>query len=270
MVIKHRIIDLPTRVDTDKKTSKNVIKDNIEELKIFQKTLCAEKKNSILIILQGMDTSGKDGIIRHVISGLNPQCIKVSSFEKPTNEELGYDFLWRCHNKIPSRGEIGIFNRSYYEDVLIAKVHNLPKKQPIPKEQLNDNLWINRYKDINNFEKHLYRNGYTILKFFINISKDEQKTRLLSRIHDKNKNWKLEKSDIEERKYWDDYIKSYDEMINHTDKKYAPWYIIPSDNKDYSRMMISNIILDKISKMNIKYPKSSNTKGKLLEYEKML
>lgn len=248
------IVSYPTNIPEKNKVSKSVIKSNIKEMKELQKMLYAQDKYSILIIFQAMDTAGKDGAIRHVMSGLNPQGTTVSSFKKPTEEELSHDFLWRCHNRVPERGHIGIFNRSYYEDVLVAKVHDLPKYQYIPNEFLTPNIWNERYEDINNFEKMLHSNGCIILKFFLHLSKEEQKNRLIARIDDKSKNWKFSEGDIKERGYWNEYQYAYQTMIRETSKEHAPWHVIPADNKPYARMSVSNVIIDRMKEMDLRYP----------------
>lgn len=210
----------------------------------LQYTLYAESKRSVLVVLQGMDTSGKDGTIRHVTSGASPQTCKVTSFKQPTSQELAHDFLWRIHKAVPEKGNIGIFNRSQYEDVLVVRVHKL-----VPKS-----VWSQRYDAINRFEKHLTENGTTILKFFLHISKDEQKRRIEERIANPKKHWKLSEADLKEREYWDDYTEAYEDAIHKCTTKYAPWYIIPSDHKWFRNLAVSKILVETLEKMDPQYP----------------
>ncbi len=268
---KFVISKTPTLIVSDitDKEAKNAVKKNTKQLKELQKTLYAQDKYGILLIFQAMDTAGKDGTIKHVMSGINPQGTFVKSFKKPTDEELSHDFLWRCHKNLPERGQIGIFNRSYYEDVTIVKIHNLLESHGIPTELINDNVWNERYDDINNFESYIHRNGYIVMKFFLHISKEEQKNRLVARIDDKEKNWKFEKSDITERGYWDDYQKAYEVMINKTNKEHAPWYIIPADNKWQARKAISDAIINKMKTLKLNYPTVDNIQD-LLKCKELL
>ncbi|MBN2681738.1 MAG: polyphosphate kinase 2 family protein [Bacteroidales bacterium] len=259
-----------------KPEGETLLKQHIKRLAELQDMLFAHKKYSVLIILQGMDASGKDGIIKHVFTGINPQGLKVKSFSTPSSEEFAHDFLWRCSKALPERGFIGVFNRSYYEEVLIAKVHpqflakqNLPK---IPKtdEELQA-FWNQRYEDINNFEKYLTNNGTIVLKFFINISKEEQKVRFLRRIDRAAKNWKFRPDDLSERAYWNNYIDAYNSAFLNTTTDYAPWYIIPGDKKWFSRLAICNTVLEKLEKLDIKYPDVEyNAKRKIIEAKTLL
>lgn len=214
------------------------------ELKSLQEVLYAEHKHKILIVLQAMDTGGKDGTIRHIFSGVNPQGIRVVSFKAPTQREVDYDYLWRIHNKVPPKGFIGIFNRSHYEDVLIARVHNF----------VDQKQWEKRYRHIREFERMLSDEGTHILKFYLHISKDEQKKRLERRLKLPEKNWKFEMADINERKLWDNYISAYEDAINNTNTQYAPWHIIPSNHKWYRNYIIAKILVDKLKSLNMKYP----------------
>ncbi len=220
----------------------------------MQEMLYAQKKHRILIVLQGIDTAGKDGTIRHVFEGVNPQGVKVASFKKPTEPESDHDFLWRVHPHVPGKGEIVIFNRSHYEDVLVVRVHDL-----VPEK-----IWKKRYDHINNFEKMLSDEGVTILKFFLYIDRDEQKKRLLSRQSDETKQWKLSESDVPERKLWDKYIKAYEEAISRTSTKDAPWYVIPSNHKWYRNYLISRIISETMEDLKLKIPKPSFDVSKLV------
>ncbi len=233
----------------------------VKELKTQQELLYASDSWSILLIFQGMDTAGKDSIIRRVMSGLNPQGCEVTSFKHPSPKELDHNFLWRYSNELPERGMIGIFNRSYYEEVLIVRVHSrIYNAQRIPTSESSDAVWSNRFDDINAFEKHLTRNGTKILKFFLNLSKEEQRKRLLKRIENPDKHWKFDFSDIAEREHWDAYTKTYEKMLSATSTKWAPWYVIPSDNKWFSRTLVADILLKTIKDLHLKYPDTSPEK----------
>jgi PPK2 family polyphosphate:nucleotide phosphotransferase len=238
---------------------------NINEMIKLQNKLYAEDSYGLLIIFQAMDAAGKDGAIKHVTSGLNPQGTMVHSFKIPCLEEMNHDCLWRYSKCLPERGQIGIFNRSYYEEVLVARVHNLVINQKIPKEFINPDIWQTRLRHIANFEEYLTMNGITIIKFFLHISKDEQRKRLLQRIDDPNKNWKFSEDDLQEREYWDDYAKCYQEAIMGTSTKYAPWYVVPSDKKWFSRLVISEVIVQTLNNMKLKYPQLD--KKQLIELE---
>lgn len=240
-----------------KEEAKEQLEKNIETMVELQDKLYAQDKYSLLLIFQAMDAAGKDSTIKHVMSGLNPQGTQVFSFKQPSKEELDHGFLWRVQKVVPERGRIGIFNRSHYEEVLIVKVHDLIKTQQIPLNLIDDKIWERRYRQINEFEKYLYENGTVILKFFLNVSKEEQKKRFLDRIEDPSKNWKFSSSDVEERKYWTNYQKAYEEAISATSKEYAPWFIIPADKKWFTRLIVSKIITDTLEKLNLKYPKLS-------------
>ena len=235
---------------------------NKKKLSELQELLYADGKHALLIILQGMDASGKDGIIKHVMSGVNPQGFKIRSFSTPSLEEFKHDYMWRCMKELPERGNIGIFNRSYYEEVLITRVHpEFLNKQFLPNIQKNIKedfqFWDTRIQDINNFEKYLANNSIHVLKFFLNISKEEQKKRFLKRINQASKNWKFKFDDISERKHWNEYMVYYEEIFNKTSTSENPWYIIPADKKWFSRVAISSIITEKLKSLNIKYPEVS-------------
>jgi PPK2 family polyphosphate:nucleotide phosphotransferase len=249
---------------SEETTSKN-LKKNIEKMIDLQDKLYAENKYSILLIFQAMDAAGKDGTIKHVMSGLNPQGTQVNSFKQPSFEELNHDYLWRINKCLPERGKIGIFNRSYYEEVLVVKVHKLVEKEKVPKEFITENIWQQRYREINDFEKYLYENGTVILKFFLHISKDEQKRRFLKRIDKKSKNWKFSDADLKEREYWDVYQECYEEALSATSKKYAPWFIVPADHKWYMRLAVSEIIVEAMKKLPINYPQLNEAQLKNLE-----
>lgn len=228
-----------TRKDADIEVRKNT-----QRLSELQYLLYAESKRSLLIILQGMDTAGKDGTIRHVMGPLNPQGCRVMSFKKPTEEELAHDFLWRIHKSLPRHGEIGIFNRSHYEDVLVVRVHDL-----VPRS-----VWLRRYGQINNFEKLLAESGTHIVKFYLHISKREQKKRLRARLDNSEKHWKIDPMDFEERKYWDDYVEAYETMLAKCSKSWAPWYVIPADKKWYRNYVVSQILVETMQELDMAYP----------------
>lgn len=220
------------------------LEKTIEKLDSLQYLLYAERKHALLIVLQGLDAAGKDGTIRHVMSGVNPQGCRVTSFKKPTSEELAHDFLWRVHKAVPPAGDIGIFNRSHYEDVLVARVHNL-----VPK-----GVWSQRYHQINDFECMLEENGVKILKFFLHISKDEQKRRFQQRIDDTNRQWKISESDFAERKYWAEYTEAYEAALTKCSTEHAPWYVIPSNKKWFRNLAVSHIIVETLEDLRMKFP----------------
>ncbi|BAT54175.1 Polyphosphate:AMP phosphotransferase [Nostoc sp. NIES-3756] len=228
---------------------------NIQQLAKYQDTLYAQNTYALLIIFQAMDAAGKDSTIKHVMSGVNPQGFQVFSFKAPSDEELDHDYLWRATKALPERGRIGIFNRSYYEETLVVRVHpELLRKQNLPLTYKSDQIWKQRFEEINNFEKYLVNNGVVVLKFFLNVSKDEQKKRFLERIKYPDKNWKFSVNDVRERAFWDDYMEAYEEVFQHTSTDYAPWYIIPANRKWYTRLVVSDIICSKLQQLNLKYP----------------
>jgi PPK2 family polyphosphate:nucleotide phosphotransferase len=232
----------------------------------MQEKLYAQDLWALLVIFQGMDAAGKDGAIKHVMSGINPQGCDVYAFKAPTNEELQHDFLWREHKVVPSRGKIGIFNRSYYEEVLVVRAHPpLLKAEKLPDELVTKHLWEERYEDINGFEKFLVRNGVVILKFFLYISREEQKKRFLERLDDSKKNWKFSMGDIKERKFWDDYHEAYEEMVQNTATKRAPWYVIPADNKWYARLVVASAIIEVLDGLDLAFPDVDKQKKKELD-----
>jgi PPK2 family polyphosphate:nucleotide phosphotransferase len=221
----------------------------------MQERLYAQDRWALLLIFQGMDAAGKDGAIKHVMSGVNPQGCDVYSFKAPTNEELDHDYLWRCHKVMPERGKIGIFNRSYYEEVLVVRVHpGLLKAGKLPDRLLTKHVWDERYEDINAFERYLTRNGVVIRKFFLYISKKEQKRRFLERLEDSKKNWKFSLADIKERSFWKDYKEVYEEMIQKTATKQAPWYVIPADNKWFARLIVASAVVEAMDGLNLTFP----------------
>jgi PPK2 family polyphosphate:nucleotide phosphotransferase len=238
--------------------------ENVERMAEQQGKLFAQDKYALLILFQAMDTAGKDGAIKHVMSGLNPQATRVHSFKQPSAEELDHDYLWRASKNLPERGMIGIFNRSYYEEVLVVRVHDLLKYQQMPKEFITENIWSDRFRQIRDYERYLYENGTIAIKFFLHISKDEQKKRLLKRIDDKTKNWKFSSGDIKERQYWEDYQRAYQEAIRKTSTKYAPWYVIPADDKGTARLLISEIIVDRMKSLKLEFPVISKAQEKVL------
>lgn len=243
----------------------DLLKENIKKMAELHDKLYASGKYSLLIIFQAMDAAGKDSVIKHVMSGLNPQGTQVFSFKEPATEELNHDYMWRTNKSLPERGRIGIFNRSYYEEVLIVRVHNLIKAQKIPTELITKDIWEKRFEQIKNFEKYLYENGTCIIKFFLHVSKEEQAKRFLERINDPAKNWKFSIGDLEERKYWNDYMKCYEEALAATSTKLAPWHIIPADKKWFARLAISEIIIETMGKLDLKYPKVSEEQKNILE-----
>ena len=245
--------------------SKSVIKETLQigvkALATMQDILYAQDKWSVLLIFQAMDAAGKDGAIKHVMSGINPQGCQVSSFKGPSSEELDHDYLWRCQKHLPERGRIGIFNRSYYEEVLVVRVHEqILKSQKIPEKLITENIWENRFEDIRNFERYLNRNGTVVIKFFLNVSKEEQKRRFIERVDNPDKNWKFSATDAKERGYWDDYMHAYEELIKNTSTKKSPWYVIPADNKSYARIAIASAIIHALDGMDLEYPKVSEAK----------
>ena len=252
-----------------KDDTKKALEKNIKELSDAQKLLWASDAYSLLIVLQGMDAAGKDGTIRHVMSGVNPQGCQVVSFKSPSEEELLHDFLWRVSKVLPERGNIGIFNRSHYEEVLVVRVHpELLKAERISPGQIDDNLWKERYQSINDFEHHLVRNGTVVLKFFLHISKEEQKKRLLKRLEDPEKQWKLSASDLSERAYWKEYRKAYEDTMGATSTPWAPWHIIPADHKWVARALVAEVITSKIQSLHLEYPRPNKGQRELLERSK--
>lgn len=233
----------------------------VDALAAMQDVLYAQDKWSLLLIFQAMDAAGKDGAIKHVMSGVNPQGCQVSSFKAPSSEDLDHDFLWRCQKHLPERGRIGIFNRSYYEEVLVVRVHEqILKGQKIPPKLITKDIWEERFQDIRNFEKYLNRNGTIVIKFFLNVSKKEQKKRFIERVDDPDKNWKFSAADAKERGYWDDYMDAYQDLIKNTSTKKSPWYVIPADNKSYARIAIASAIITALEEMDLEYPKVSAEK----------
>ncbi len=249
-----------------KEMANKLLEENRQELSRAQELLYANNQYALLLILQGMDAAGKDSIIEHVMCGVNPQGCNVTSFKQPSAVELKHDFLWRQTVALPEKGMIGIFNRSYYEEVLIVKVHSeLLQYQNLPSRNYDREFWENRHEEIKDFERHLVRNGTVILKFFLHISKSEQKKRFVKRLSDPSKQWKFCEADIKERDYWDDYIKAYEDMINKTSTKWAPWYVIPADHKWLARSLVAEIITTTIMSLAMKFPVISEQKLKAIE-----
>ena len=241
---------------SDKSSAKKALKEGIEALSDFQEKLYAHDKYAVLLIFQAMDAAGKDSTIEHVMSGVNPQGCSVHPFKAPSSEELDHDFMWRCFNKMPHRGNIGIFNRSYYEETLVVRVHpKILQYQKLPQHLITDDIWNQRFEDIRNFEQYFSRNGVVIRKFFLNVSKEEQKKRFLARLDRPEKNWKFSANDVKERRYWDDYQAAYEDMIRNTSTKEAPWYVVPADNKWFTRVVVAAAIIDTLSGLDLKFPK---------------
>lgn len=239
----------------DKPLAKEALATGVRALADLQDVLYANDKWSLLLIFQAMDAAGKDGAIKHVMSGINPQGCQVASFKAPTADDLDHDYFWRCQRHLPERGRIGIFNRSYYEEVLVVRVHpEILCSQKIPPSLITKDIWKERYQDIRSFERHLTRNGTVIRKFFLHVSKDEQKRRFLDRLDDKSKNWKFSSADIRERGYWKDYARAYEEMIRETSTPDAPWYVVPANNKWYTRVVVAAAIIDALASLDLKYP----------------
>jgi len=259
---KVKLKEWPTMVQPfckSKKRYQKLLEAHVEELSSLQRLHYASNRYALLLIFQGMDAAGKDGAIRHVMSGVNPQGCQVFSFKQPTAEELAHDFLWRTTCRLPERGRIGIFNRSYYEEVLVVRVHPEILRAQGLSEELRDekNIWEERYRSIVDSENHLYRNGTRILKFFLHLSKDEQRKRFLERIDEPDKNWKFSLADIHERKYWKDYVHAYEDCLNATSTHHAPWYVVPADDKENARLIVSQIVLDALSDLKMAYPKTT-------------
>ncbi|MDE3083883.1 MAG: polyphosphate kinase 2 family protein [Verrucomicrobiota bacterium] len=259
----------PTRVKPFYKSKahcEELLAGHVKQLRTQQSVLYAHNRYALLLIFQAMDAAGKDGAIKHVMSGVNPQGCQVYSFKHPSAEELEHDFLWRTTRCLPERGHIGIFNRSYYEEVLIVRVHpEILHRQALPTETLDDEgFWQHRFRSILDFEEHLHRNGTRIVKFFLHLSKDEQRRRFLARIDNPDKNWKFSQADIEERKLWKDYMKAYETCLGATSTSRAPWYVIPADDKENAWLIISQVIFDTLKKLKLSYPETSKARRKEL------
>jgi len=254
-----------------KEESPEILQEGIARIAELQDKLYAESSWSLLLIFQAMDAAGKDGIIKHVMTGINPQGCQVYSFKAPSEPELQHDFLWRTTRCLPERGHIGIFNRSYYEEVLVVRVHpEILKSQRTPPSLVGKKIWEERFEDIRSFERHMARCGTVIRKFFLNVSKKEQKNRFLARLDQPEKNWKFSAADIHERKYWDDYQKAYEEMIANTSTEEAPWYVVPADNKWFTRLVVSTVVVETLASLDLAYPKVDAAKKKELEAAKKI
>jgi len=261
----HDKVDLakrPTSIEPffeSERRYKKILKNHIKDLSSLQRLYYVADDYSLLLIFQGMDTAGKDGAIRHVMSGVSPQGIKVWSFKEPSAEELQHDFLWRTTRRLPERRQIAIFNRSYYEEVLIVRVHpEILLKRELPDELVDEKtIWTDRYRSIADFEAHLHRNGTHVIKFFLHVSKDEQAKRLRERIDSPEKNWKINNSDFHERDFWESYMHAYEDCLNSTSTKYSPWFIVPADNKENARLIVSQVLLDWFRGLNLEYPKTT-------------
>jgi PPK2 family polyphosphate:nucleotide phosphotransferase len=249
----------------DKSKAKEGLAVGVQALAELQDKLYAQDKWAVLLIFQAMDAAGKDGAIKHVMSGVNPQGCQVFPFKAPSAEELDHDYLWRCIKCLPNRGNIGIFNRSYYEEVLAVRVHpEYLEAEKLPPEKVGDDLWEERFEDIRNFEQYLSRNGVLVRKFFLHVSKKEQKRRFLERLDNPEKHWKFSAADLAERGHWDKYMKAYEDMIRNTTSKEAPWYVVPADNKWFTRIVVAAAVIDALAGLNLKYPEVSQAKLKQL------
>jgi PPK2 family polyphosphate:nucleotide phosphotransferase len=249
----------------DKPRAKELLETGIGALAELQDVLYAQDRWALLLIFQAMDAAGKDGAIKHVMSGVNPQGCQVYSFKSPSAEDLDHDYLWRCVKCLPERGRIGIFNRSYYEETLVVRVHpELLAKQKIPQQLITKNIWEERYHDIRHFERYLTRNGVLVRKFFLHVSRDEQKKRFLERIENPAKNWKFSSADARERGFWKEYMEAYEDMISHTATDYAPWYVVPADNKWFTRVVVAAAVIDALASLDLHYPEVTESQRKEL------
>ena len=249
----------------DKKdVKKRLMPENIRRMAALQERLFAENQHALLIVLQAMDAAGKDGTIKHVMTGLNPQGTQVVSFKVPSSEEADHDYLWRISKALPRRGEIGIFNRSHYEEVIVARVHDLVSASQLPQELVTADIWEDRYRQIRDFERYLGENGIQVVKIFLHVSKEEQRERLLSRIIEEDKNWKFSSGDIEERQHWDKYQAAYEQLLNHTATPQAPWYVVPADRKWFARFLVSQIVLEALERIDPQFPDLSLEERALL------
>lgn len=256
----------------DKPRAKEALQTGVETLAELQDKLYGQDRWSVLLIFQAMDAAGKDGTIKHVMSGINPQGCQVSSFKAPSSEDLDHDYLWRCTKQLPERGRIGIFNRSYYEETLVVRVHpEFLAGQKLPEECVTKNIWDERFQDIRSFERYMHRNGTIVRKFFLHVSKEEQQKRFLARLDEPNKNWKFSVNDAKERGYWDDYMKAYEDMIRNTATADSPWYVVPADNKWFTRVVVAAAVIDALASLNLHYPKVNDAKrAELAEARKAL
>ena len=248
-----------------KEKAEDLLRRGVERLSALQEKLYAQDQWGVLLVFQAMDAAGKDGTIAHVMSGVNPQGCEVYSFKAPSAEELDHDFLWRTNRNLPERGRIGIFNRSYYEEVLVVRVHpEFLHKQKLPEKLIDKKIWEHRFEDINAFERYLSRNGILIRKFFLHVSKEEQRRRFLDRLDDASKQWKFSAADVEERKYWKDYQHAYEDTIRNTSSEHAPWFVVPADHKWFTRLVVAEAIIDALESLDLQYPKVDAAKKKEL------
>jgi len=252
--------------DENRAEAQELLARSVERMTRLQEKLAAQAQWSLLLIFQAMDAAGKDGVIKHVMSGINPQGCQVVSFKAPSREELAHDYLWRCVRALPERGRIGIFNRSYYEEVLAVRVHgDLLEAQSLPDGLVTKNIWEERYQDIRAFERHLARSGVVVRKFFLHVSKKEQKKRLLERLEDPEKHWKFSESDVRQRRHWDEYMHAYEDMVRGTSSEHAPWLVVPADHKWYTRLVVAAAIVDALEDLDLEFPKLPPAKKKALE-----
>ena len=250
----------------DKPRAKKALAQGVATLAQLQDVLAAQNRWALLLIFQAMDAAGKDGAIKHVMSGVNPQGCQVYSFKAPSAEELDHDYMWRCVERLPERGHIGIFNRSYYEEMLVVRVHpEYLEHERLPKELIDDAIWKRRYTDVRNFEQYLAGNGIAVRKFFLHVSRAEQKRRFLRRLDDSTKNWKFSAADIAERRHWRAYMNAYEDMIRHTASREAPWYVVPADNKWFTRLVVAAAVVDALDSFDLKYPTVTGAQRKALE-----
>jgi PPK2 family polyphosphate:nucleotide phosphotransferase len=270
---KFRLKDYPTEQESglfngDKNAAQETLQIGVQAIDALQGKLYAADKWSLLLIFQAMDGAGKDSTIKHVLSGVNPQGCQVYSYKAPNAEELDHDYLWRCIKNLPERGRIGVFNRSYYEEVLVVRIHDqILKSQKLPDSLVNKDIWDNRMKDIRHFEEYLYRNGTLVIKFFLHISKEEQKKRFIERIDNPDKNWKFSEADVSERAFWDRYMKAYENLIRNTSSEKSPWYVIPADNKPFARILVASAIINAMDSLELNYPVLS--KEQVAELQKL-
>jgi PPK2 family polyphosphate:nucleotide phosphotransferase len=248
------------------KHAATLLEESIQHLAEFQAKLYAQDRWALLLIFQAMDAAGKDSAIKHVMSGVNPQGCQVYSFKAPSVEELDHDYMWRCSCRLPERGRIGIFNRSYYEEVLVVRVHReLLDAERIPSALMGKNIWKQRFDDIHNFERYLSHNGVVVRKFFLYVSRQEQRKRFLARLEEPEKNWKFSAADVHERQFWDDYMAAYEDMIRHTASRHAPWYVVPADHKWFTRLVVAGAIIDSLQELKLQYPTVGEERRKQLE-----
>jgi PPK2 family polyphosphate:nucleotide phosphotransferase len=262
---QHDPADTAHLKSADKGEAKEMLARGVEWLAEQQDMLYAQDHWAVLLVFQAMDAAGKDSTIKHVMSGINPQGCQVTSYKQPSSEELDHDYLWRYMRNVPARGQIGIFNRSYYEEVLVVKVHQEHlQRQKLHPSLVTKKIWRERYEDISSYERYLHRNGVVTLKFFLNVSKEEQKRRFMARLDEPAKNWKFSLADVEERGYWDDYQDAYDEAIRHTATSWAPWYVVPADNKWFTRLVVAAAVVDAIARLDLHYPRLGAAQKKSL------